>query len=102
MKSSKMFVLPSAREGFGLVVVEANACNIPVITTKHKNNAASSLILEGQNGYLAELDVQHLARQIRSVLKAQGLMPAETLKTRFASYRWHHAAEAVEKAFARS
>ena len=40
MKSSKVFVLPSTREGFGMVVIEANACGIPVVTINHPMNAA--------------------------------------------------------------
>ena len=54
MKSSKMLVLPSLREGFGLVVVEAMAAGIPVITTRHKDNAAQDLIREGINGFFVE------------------------------------------------
>jgi glycosyltransferase involved in cell wall biosynthesis len=44
IKSSKMLVLPSSREGFGIVVVEAFACKVPVITVKTRKNAASELI----------------------------------------------------------
>ena len=102
MKASKMFVLPSVREGFSLVVVEANACGIPVVTTRHEHNAASDLIVEGQNGYLSELDIKDLAAQIRLVLKFQsGMSPGKTLEDQFKTYRWHHAAEAVEKALVR-
>jgi len=50
MKSSKVFVLPSTREGFGIIVIEANACGITVITINHKDNAARDLIEEGKNG----------------------------------------------------
>jgi glycosyltransferase involved in cell wall biosynthesis len=102
MKSSRMFVLPSVREGFGLVVIEANACGLPVITTMHELNAASDLIVQGRNGYLAQLNISHIARHIRIVLKSQGLVPAETVEERFSLYRWHHAAAAVEKVLARS
>jgi glycosyltransferase involved in cell wall biosynthesis len=101
MKSSGMFVLPSVREGFGLVVVEANAAGIPVITTTHEHNAARELIVEGRNGYLAEPDIKHMARQIRLVLRSQGMEPMQTVEEQFNLYRWHHAAAAVEKAMAK-
>jgi glycosyltransferase involved in cell wall biosynthesis len=97
MKSSKMFVLPSIREGFSLVSIEANACGLPVITTAHANNAARELIIEGRNGYLAELDMKHLAAQMRMVLKAHGLMPLQAVEQEFGTYRWHHAAASVER-----
>jgi glycosyltransferase involved in cell wall biosynthesis len=102
MKSSKMFVLPSVREGFSLVAIEANACGIPVITTAHEQNAASELIFAGRNGYLANLDVKHLARQMRMVLKVNGLVPRETLEDEFKTYRWKQAAASVEQAFSGS
>lgn len=100
MKSSKMFVLPSIREGFSLVSIEANACGIPVITTTHEQNAARDLIFEGKNGYLAELDVKHLARQIRMVLRVNNLMPLETVNNEFKTYRWQQTAATVERVLA--
>lgn len=102
MKASKMFVLPSVREGFGLVVVEANACGIPVITTTHTLNAAQDLIAEGKNGYLAEPDEADLAAQILKVLKQKSkLAPVKTLEEKFSKHRWHHAAAEVEKVLVR-
>jgi glycosyltransferase involved in cell wall biosynthesis len=100
MKSSKMLVQPSVREGFGLVVVEANACGIPVITTRHEHNAASDLIIEGENGLLTDVDPRSMARQIRKVLRASGMQPQRTLDERFGAYRWHMTAEQVEKLLA--
>lgn len=43
MKSSKIFVFPSTREGFGIVVLEANACGLPVVTVKHEDNASQQI-----------------------------------------------------------
>lgn len=101
MKSSKLFVLPSVREGFGLVVVEANACGIPVITTTHLANAAQDLIEEGQNGMLAQPSSADLAKKIRLVLgvKRKHMAPRKTLEERFSRYRWKYAAEDVERLF---
>lgn len=55
MKSSKVFVLPSTREGFGIVALEANACGLPVVTVNHKMNAACDFITNDENGFLCEL-----------------------------------------------
>lgn len=74
MKASKMLVLPSVREGFGLVVVEANAAGIPVITTSHQNNAAKDLIDEGVNGLLVEPEAASLADGIIHILNNGGTM----------------------------
>jgi glycosyltransferase involved in cell wall biosynthesis len=68
MKSSKVFVLPSTREGFGIVVIEANACGIPVVTINHKNNAARDLIEEGKNGFICQLNEEEIAKRIKRIL----------------------------------
>ena len=52
MKSSKVFVLPSVREGFGLVIIEANACKLPVISISHEMSAVRELVRDGVNGFL--------------------------------------------------
>ncbi len=44
MKASKVFALPSTREGFSIISLEANACGMPVVTVNHPNNAASKII----------------------------------------------------------
>jgi glycosyltransferase involved in cell wall biosynthesis len=102
MKASKMFVQASVREGFGLVVVEANACGIPVITTTHPQNAAQYLINEGENGYLADPNTEAIAKQIQRILEdGQKLSPRRTLNEKFARYRWNHAASDVERILAK-
>jgi glycosyltransferase involved in cell wall biosynthesis len=46
-------VLPSRREGYGLVVVEAAAVGTPSVVVADPDNAATDLVEEGQNGYVA-------------------------------------------------
>lgn len=63
MKSSRAFVLPSTREGFGMVALDANACGIPVITVRHKMNATCDLISE-KTGSVCDLSAESLASAI--------------------------------------
>jgi len=64
MKSSKIFVLPSTREGFGMVALEANACGLPVVTVDHKKNAACDFITMDENGFICELSERAIAEKI--------------------------------------
>lgn len=64
MKSSKVFVLPSEREGFGMVVTEANACGIPAIVLNHERNAAVDLVKEGVNGFIVNASPEEIAAKI--------------------------------------
>jgi glycosyltransferase involved in cell wall biosynthesis len=71
MKSSKLFVLPSSREGFGIVVLEANACGLPVVTLRHPQNAAIHLV-DGHNGMTATAEDLSSAI-IKCLFKAEGM-----------------------------
>jgi glycosyltransferase involved in cell wall biosynthesis len=46
-------VLPSAREGYGLVVIEAAANGTPSVVVAGPDNAAAELIEDGVNGFVA-------------------------------------------------
>jgi glycosyltransferase involved in cell wall biosynthesis len=46
-------VLPSIREGYGLVVVEASARGTPSVVVDGPDNAAVELVEEGENGVIA-------------------------------------------------
>ena len=68
LKSSKVFVLPSTREGFGITALEALACGLPVVTVDHPANAIRDLITE-KNGFLCSLSAQDLAEKIGLALR---------------------------------
>ena len=56
IKSAKVFVSFSNREGFGLTVAEALFCGTPVITSDHSDNASKKLLIDGINGSIVKAD----------------------------------------------
>jgi glycosyltransferase involved in cell wall biosynthesis len=68
LKSSKVFVLPSTREGFGISALEALACGLPVVTVNYQTNAIRDLITKS-NGFLSSLSAEDIAHQISLALK---------------------------------
>ena len=53
MKRALCLILPSLREGYGLVVIEAAAHGTPSIVVREPDNAATELIADGENGIIA-------------------------------------------------
>ncbi|MGD1050008.1 MAG: glycosyltransferase, partial [Solirubrobacteraceae bacterium] len=53
LRRATVMVLPSRREGYGMIVVEAAACGTPSILVREPDNAAVELIEDGVNGVLA-------------------------------------------------
>jgi L-malate glycosyltransferase len=94
MKSSRVCVIPSTREGFGIAALEALACGLPVVTAGHPDNAIGELITEN-TGFLSSLSVEDLAGKIRvalcryPVMKTACIASAET-------YDWDHIMDRVE------
>lgn len=74
MKASKVFVLPSIREGFGLVIVEANACGLPVISIRHDMSAVRELVKDGVNGFLVnDISSREIAEAITKLVTDEAL-----------------------------
>ncbi|MBB4661515.1 glycosyltransferase family 4 protein [Conexibacter arvalis] len=64
-------VLPSSREGYGLVVVEAASNGVPSVVVDAPDNAAVELVDEGANGVVAEsVEPEPLAEAILRVRAA--------------------------------
>ena len=53
-QKASMFALPSDEEGLGVVLLEAMACGIPVISTR--SGGPDGVITDGEDGYLVPLD----------------------------------------------
>ncbi len=100
MKSSKVFVLPSTREGFGISVLEANACGLPAVVVDSKKNAAVSLIKEGVNGTLCNLSARSMALEIEKLLKNDLYKKMVDLsKENAKKYEWDEVVNKTERAY---
>jgi glycosyltransferase involved in cell wall biosynthesis len=65
MRRALCLLLPSRREGYGLVVVEAASRGTPSVVVAGEDNAASELIAEGVNGTVAPRgDAESIAEAI--------------------------------------
>ncbi len=70
---SDLFILPSYEEVWGLVINEAMACGLPVITTE-KVGASADLVKDSINGFIVlEKDPQGLYRAIKKVVSDDDL-----------------------------
>lgn len=95
LKSSKVFALPSSREGFGIVFIEANACGLPVVTIKHPQNAAGDLIITGENGYICDYTEEDLASKISTAIEKSSDIKAECMM-HAQKYDWDKIVDRVE------
>ncbi len=73
-KAANMFVLPTREDIWGLVINEAMATGLPVITTD-KCVAGMELIIEGENGYIVPIDdINKLAVAINKIINNENIM----------------------------
>lgn len=70
---SSFLVLPSRTEGFGLVLIEAMACGLPVIAFNCENGPRS-IISDGENGLLiSPYDIKTLANKMILLIQDEEL-----------------------------
>jgi len=84
MRRALCMLLPSRREGYGMVVVEASAHATPSIVVTAEDNAATELVQDGVNGVIvASADPEAIADAIVRVYEA-GLALRESTAEWFA------------------
>ena len=95
--ASDVFALPTTYEAWGLVIVEAMACGLPVLTSRLAGAAIT--VQEGKTGELLDnpRDVGEIAAKLRRVLAtgAGGADPA-TIAATVEQYQWPKVLEKYE------
>ena len=80
------FALPTQYEAWGLVIVEAMACGLPVLTSRLAG--ASVAVRENENGWLLEhpRDVAEISGKLRTLL--QSSLKTEAVAASVIEYSW--------------
>ena len=98
LRRALCMVLPSRREGYGLVVIEACAAGTPAVVVADPDNAATELIEEGVNGFVAASAApEDLAAAITRVREAGPELRASTAAWYAANARRLSLAESLER-----
>lgn len=69
IKGSKVFLLPSRYEAFGLVIIEAMTLGVPVLATK--NHATNKIIKDKHNGYVTDNSYEGIYEGLKYLLENQ-------------------------------
>jgi glycosyltransferase involved in cell wall biosynthesis len=99
VKGARAFVFPSEREGFGIAVLEAIACGVPVITTTAPDNLARHLVGRSEKGVLCAPNAAALASAMAEVMNAtNGADRSRQGEAWLAEYDWTAVTSNVAKA----
>ena len=87
MKEVDLFVFPSVAEGFGLVISEAMAAGVPVLTTT--NTGGPELITEGREGWcIPAHDVDSLTERIEWACQHRDALYEMGMSARSRAEQW--------------
>jgi glycosyltransferase involved in cell wall biosynthesis len=100
LKSARVFASLSAREGFGVAVLEALACGLPVVAFDHPDNHARDLLAGGCDGrLLRDLEPGTVAAALRWALAWTG-PPAAATVALVRRHDWGRAARQMGQVYA--
>ena len=69
IKAARVAVFPTSREGFGIAVLEALACGVPVVTTSAPDNLARHLVDRSAAGVVCAPSAAGIAEAVRPILE---------------------------------
>lgn len=99
-RSADIFVLPSKSESFGIVLLEASACGLPLIVSDLKS--LQTIVKNGKNGFFSKYgDSNDFANKILCLLNNNSLRErmSENSKEMSTRFSWIHIAEKTESAY---
>jgi len=100
LRAASILVMPSAREGYGMVVAEAQAAGAVPVVVRSPFSAAPDLVRDGIDGLVVEPTADSLAEAIDSLLadrtRLAELSVAATLAGAGADRDWDHLATQME------
>ena len=81
-------------EGFGIVFLEANACGVPVLTSR--DGGMRDYVVDGENGILVEThDAKGIEAALVRYFEGQDHFDADAIRAKPEPYHWVHIAERI-------
>ena len=99
LRSSRLFALPSQQENFGISLVEAMACGVPVVVSPGVNLGAE--LATAGAGWITERTVPHLAETLSAAMVDYEELDRRSSRARqFAErFRWSNVAVSLQSMY---
>jgi glycosyltransferase involved in cell wall biosynthesis len=101
LKASRVLALPSKREGFGTVVLEAWACGVPAVVCDEPENAAAELLDSPVKGRIVASNPGALAAACEELLARDASRSRAELYAAAARYDWKVIAAELARVYRR-
>ena len=99
LKSSRVLVIPSEREGFGIAAIEGWACGIPVVVCHAEQSALAELVDDEYKGRVVESSPQAVAQACLDLLQQAGDAQKPQLERAAEDYDWRRVATRLESVY---
>jgi len=88
IKASRLFVSLSVREGFGIAVLEAITCGVPVLTAEAPDNLAQYLAMRYSRGSVCGTSVGEITDAVAGILAQSDPSSVSSTDSWVAEYSW--------------